>query len=188
MKKLLSALLTLALLLGCACASAETQTTETNLALYEFDDFTMTFDADMVGSIYEKAHNEVYFQLYPFYDENATFTTNINCVWSSSSDDLTQVSATDFANLVLDGMLAQFNELDINAENAQVLLAEPDELDGKYALCYLAQYELEGMTVYLMQVVVSDAAFGTYTFSATFDDPSQVDALAEIVTSVKWTA
>lgn len=187
MKKLLSILLTLALLLGCASAFAEDSATASNLAVYDFGDFTMTFDEDMIGSVYEKANNEVYFQIFPFYDENATFNTNINCVWSSVTDDLTQIDATEFANSILSAMVAQLQDMEMNAGNAQVLLAEPDELDGKYALCYLAQYELEGITVYLMTVVVSDAAFGSYTFSVTFSDPTLVEALAEIITSVKWT-
>lgn len=187
MKKLLSILLTLALLLGCASAFAEDSATASNLVDFDFGDFTMTFDADMTGEVYEKADNEVYFQIFPFYDENAAFTTNINCVWASGTEDLTQIDASEFANSILSAMITQLQDMELNAGNAQVLLAEPDELGGKYALRYLAQYEIEGTTAFLMQMVVSDAAFGTYTFSVTFADPTHLEALVEIVTSIKWT-
>ena len=187
MKKLLSILLALALMLGCVSALAEATPAESNLETFEFDGFTMVFDADMIGEIYEKAENQVYFQLYPFYDETAAVNANINCVWSSAVEDLTQVDANAFASFVLSTMMPQFEELGMKAENAMVLLAQPDEQDGKYALSYLAQYDLNGVTLYMMQAVVSDAAFGTYTFTVTFSDLAEMEALTEIVNTIKWT-
>ena len=65
MKKLLSVLLALVLMLGCASVLAEATPAESNLETFEFDGFTMTFDADMAGEIYDKAENQVYFQLSP---------------------------------------------------------------------------------------------------------------------------
>lgn len=187
MKKLLSILLALALMLGCVSALAEATPAESNLETFEFDDFTMTFDADMIGELYDKVENQVYFQLYPFYDETAAVNSNINCVWSSAVEDLTQVDANAFASTVLSTMMPQFEELGMKAENAMVLLAQPDEQDGKYALSYLAQYDLNGITLYMMQAVVSDAAFGTYTFTVTFADLAEMEALTEIVNTITWT-
>jgi len=187
MKKLLSVLLALVLMLGCASVLAEATPAESNLETFEFDGFTMTFDADMIGEIYDKAENQVYFQLFPFYDENAAFTPNINCVWNSAVEDLTQVDANAFAAAVMQAMLAQYEAMGLKAENAKVLLAQPDEQDGKYAISYLAQYDIEGTTLYMMQAVVSDAAFGTYTFTVTFADLMQADALTEIVNTITWT-
>ncbi len=187
MKKLLSVLLTLVLMLGCASVLAEATPAGSSLETFDFGDFTMTFDADMIGDIYEKTENEVYFQLFPFYDENAAVNPNINCVWNSTVEDLTQIDANEFAAAVMQAMLAQFEAMGLKAENAKVLLAVPDEQDGKYAISYLAQYDLEGTTLYMMQASVSDAAFGTYTFTVTFADPTQVDALTEIVNTITWT-
>ncbi|MDO4385375.1 MAG: hypothetical protein Q4E18_05180 [Clostridia bacterium] len=187
MKKLLSVLLALVLMLGCASALAEATPAESNLETFEFDGFTMTFDADMIGEIYDKVENQVYFQLFPFYDENAAFNSNINCVWNSAVEDLTQIDANAFASAVLQAMLPQFEAMGLKAENEKILLATPDEQDGKYAISYLAQYDLEGTTLYMMQAVVSDAAFGTYTFTVTFADPTQVDALGEIMNTIAWT-
>ncbi len=42
----------------------------------------------------------------------------------------------------------------------ELLLAEDDELNGQHALCYLAQYELEDYTLYIMQNSVPNASFG----------------------------
>ena len=187
MKKLLSVLLALVLMLGCASVLAEATPAESNLQIIDFGDFTMTLDPDMPGDLFDKAENQVYFQLFPFYDENAAFNPNINCVWNSAVEDLTQIDANEFATAVMQAMLAQYEAMGLKAENALILMATPDEQDGKYALSYLAQYTLEGTTLYMMQAVVSDAAFGTYTFTVTFTDPTQVDALTEIVNTITWT-
>ena len=87
----------------------------------------------------------------------------------------------------MQAMLAQYEAMGLKAENAKVLLAQPDEQDGKYAISYMAQYDIEGTTLYMMQAVVSDAAFGTYTFTVTFADLMQADALTEIVNTITWT-
>lgn len=187
MKKLLSVLLALVLMLGCASALAEATPAESNLETFEFDGFTMTFDADMIGEIYDKAENQVYFQLFPFYDENAAFNSNINCVWNPAVEDLTKIDANVFAAAVMQAMPAQYEAMGLKVENAKVLLAQPDEQDGKYAISYMAQYDLEGITLYMMQAVVSDAAFGTYSFTVTFADLTQADALTEIVNTITWT-
>lgn len=177
MKKLLSVLLALALTLSCVCVFAEDSAAESNLAEFDFGDFTMTFDEDMIGDVYEKVNNEVYFQIYPLFDEHAEIYSNINCVWSDETPDFTQIDATERANAILDI---------IDFENGAVLMAMPDQLDGKYSLCHLIQYELDGTTVYLIQISVADAAFGCYTFSATFADTTHLETLTDILTSVKW--
>lgn len=188
MKKLLSVLLALVLMLGCASVLAEATPAESSLETFDFGDFTMTFDADMVGEISdEKVENQVYFQLFPFYDENSAFNPTINCVWNSAVEDLTQIDANEFAAAVMQAMLAQYEAMGLKAENALILMAVPDEQDGKYAISYLAQYTLEGTTLYMMQAVVSDAAFGTYTFTVTFVNLEQAEALTEIVNTIKWT-
>lgn len=186
MKKLLSILLALALMLGCAGVLAEEPTTEVNLAEYDFGDFTMTFDENMEGYINEKADNQVYFTLLPNKDENAELAANINCVWSAASEDLTQTTSEAFASLVLSSMEAAYKAQGLSYANPQILLAEDDELDGLHALCYLAQYELEGYTLYIMQIAVSDASFGTYTFTATTANLMDIESLAEIIETVKW--
>ena len=160
---------------------------DAGLITYSFDGFTMTFDADMIGELYEKTENQVYFQMFPFYDENAAFNPNINCVWNSAEEDLTKIDANTFASAVLQVMLVQYEAMGLKVENAKVLLAMPDEKDGKYAISYLAQYNLENTTLYMIQAVVSDAAFGTYTFTVTLADLTQVDAFGEIMNTIKWT-
>ncbi len=105
MKKLLSVLLALMIMLSCVCAFAENSTVQSNLTEFDFGDFTMTLDEDILGEVYEKANNEIYFEIYPLFDENAEFHSTINCVWSAETEDFTQVDATEYANVILDGIL-----------------------------------------------------------------------------------
>lgn len=185
MKKLLSILLALALVLG--CAFAEGSAVESNLVDYDFGDFTMTFAEDMAGEVYDLADNQVYFILYPSYDENVEIASSINCVWTAGSEDLTQTTSEDFANLVLGSMETAYKAQGLTFANPQLLAAWDDELDGQHALNYLAQYELEGYVLYIMQVAVSNTSFGTYTFTVTTADLTEMDSLSEIIGTVKWT-
>lgn len=177
MKKLLSVLLALMIMLSCVCAFAENSTVQSNLTEFDFGDFTMTLDEDILGEVYEKANNEIYFEIYPFFDENVEFHSSINCFWSAEMVDFTQIDATEYANATLDA---------IDAQNGEVLLAMLDRLDGKYSLCHFIRHELDGITVYLIQMSVSDAAFGCYTFTAGFADETHIKALTDILYSVKW--
>ena len=101
--------------------------------------------------------------------------------------DLTKVDANEFANMILRQIPAQFKTKNINVENVLLLLAQPDEIDGKYAISFLSQYDIDENTIYMMEFVVSDSAFGTYTFSVGFDDVEQMDSLLDIVNTIIWT-
>lgn len=160
---------------------------KSELITYSFDDFIMTFESDMVGHVNERKAYKAYFKLYPNFDEEADFHQTINCVWSPDVGDLTKVDANEFANMILRQIPAQFKTKNINVENVLLLLAQPDEIDGKYAISFLSQYDIDENTIYMMEFVVSDSAFGTYTFSVGFDDVEQMDSLLDIVNTIIWT-
>lgn len=48
------------------------------------------------------------------------------------------------------------------------------------------QFESDGITTYVIQMCVSDAAFGNYTFTAAFADKTHIKALTDILYTVKW--
>ena len=48
-------------------------------------------------------------------------------------------------------------------------------------------FDIDENTIYMMEFVVSDSAFGTYTFSVGFDDVEQMDSLLDIVNTIIWT-
>ena len=99
-----------------------------------------------------------------------------------------QADAQEYAETVLEDIVAQVESEDIAIENESVLSAQPDELDGKDALTIQCVYEVEGYTVYMMQIVVSDEAFGTYIFTASYNEPEQEEALLEILNTITWAA
>ena len=192
MKKWIAAFLAALILLSGICVSAESaenaDETASELDTFNFGDFLMTFATDMAGITYDKTDGQVWFMLYPDYDESATVHPNINVVWSETIQNLTQADAQEYAETVLEDIVAQVESEDIAIENESVLSAQPDELDGKDALTIQCVYEVEGYTVYMMQIVVPDEAFGTYIFTASYNEPEQEEALLEILNTITWAA
>lgn len=82
MRKLISIVMVLCLLLGAAIAESAP------LMTYDFGDFTMDMPEDIQGSIVERAENVPFASLYENYDQTAPFNDNVNIVWNSAVEDL----------------------------------------------------------------------------------------------------
>jgi hypothetical protein len=192
MKKWIAAFLAAWILLSGICVSAESagdaDETASGLDTFDFGDFFMTFDANMVGITYDKADGQMWFILYPDYDESAMVHPNINVAWTETVLDPIMMDAQEYAEGVLEGMAASMESAGIAIENEEVLSAQPDELDGKDTITIQCVYEMEGYTVYTIQIVVPDEAFGTYFFTATYFDQEQEEALLEILNTITWAA
>lgn len=192
MKKLTLIALSLLLALSTLCGLAE----DANLETVSFGDFSMTINtATTAGSIDEKQNNAVFFQLYPDYDEDAAFHCNYNAVWSNQVMDVTAQDPTQYASMVLDAIVEQYESLGLQPQDAALIAADHDEQDGKPALVFLYQVSVdytalgraERMTLYTVQAVFSDAAFeGSYTFTATADSLDALDPLMEILNTITW--
>ncbi|MDO4837907.1 MAG: hypothetical protein Q4B32_05890 [Clostridia bacterium] len=183
MKRIAACLMALILLVSCMTALADD-----DLETFNFGDFSMTFDAGMYGNTYDKTDGQVWFMLYPDYDASATAHPNINVVWSETVQDLTAVDPAVYAENVQEDIVTQVSGESVTIENTSVLSAALTELNGKTALCAHCYYEVEGYAVYMLQYVVSDEAFGSYIFTASYNDPAQQDTMTTILDTVTWTA
>ena len=193
MKKWIAAFLAAWILLSGICVSAESagdaDKTVAELDTFDFGDFFMTFDANMVGTTYDKTDGGIWFTLYPDYDESAATHPNITVVWAETAQNLTKMNAQGFAEAVLEAAVTQLESADIAVKNKEVLSAQLNELDGKDAIMVQYVIEIEDCTVYTTQIVASDKAFGAYAFTATyFNEPEQGEALLEILNTITWAA
>ena len=198
MKKLTALLLTLMLLLGCASALAETAT-ETAWMTQEFDDFTIDMPEDIVGQIGDIEENATFMILYPNYDESAFIPTSIAFSWSSDVQDLSAVDAEAVGQAAMQADYAKFNEAGIATANETLMSAAMDEVGGKPALsimysatCDYTAFGGTELTLLTTQVIVSDAAFGTYTIYITITEDYSNDAdmmtlIEQITNSIQWT-
>ncbi len=192
MKKFLA--LILALTMAFACVSALAQTAESSLTTYDFEDFTMDFDPNMPGNSVEKADNQVFFTLYPNYSAEKKFNSNIVIVWAKASEDLSACDPTATCNAVIEQAVSSMNAQKVATANTQVLSAEIDELGGKAAMSFFytidVDYTALGVdlktTLYFVQAIVSEAAFGTYTFTITSDNYDDLASAIAIVNTVAW--
>jgi len=164
---------------------------------YDFGDFTLTIPADIAGTINEKTDGQVYFMLYPNYNQSNAFHQNINCVWTAGFESVslyTDEQVKQLAEGVMDGMISGLKEQGIVVEDAQVLSAEHLSISGKDGIAlsysYYSDYTGAGIdlktTVYMAQFLVSEPALGTYNLTYTYGDPNDTDAAVAILDSLKW--
>lgn len=192
MKKLFA--LVLSLIMAFTCVSALAQTAESSLMTYDFGDFTMDFDENMPGNIVDKADNQVFFTLYPNYSTENLFNSNIIIVWGKASEDLSACDPTATCNVIVEKAASGMNAQNVATANAQILSAEMDELGGKAALSLLytmdVDYTALGVDLktmlYFAQAIVSDAAFGTYTFTITTDNYDDLVSSIGIMNTIVW--
>lgn len=159
---------------------------KSTLTAYNFDDFTMEFNPDIIGHVNEREAYKAYFKLYPDFDAEAAFHQTINCVWIPSIEDLTQIDVTEFSVLSLQSIASQFKAANMNFENASILSAEISEINGKYAFKVVSKYDIDKITLYTAQIYVSDKSFGSYIFTASSNDMTQIGSLVNIINTVKW--
>ena len=168
-KTVLALILSCVLALSCACSLAETaaQTSGVN-----FGDFSMAIDPDMYSQVSEKAESSVWFILYPAYNATGDSSTNFNAVWSKEYRDLSlwkDSDAADYINEIKTEVETQYTQYGIELVEFSVPSIQLMKLDEKDALACLMvskiRYSGAEFSVYQIQAIASDPAFGTYTFT-----------------------
>ncbi|MBQ8954489.1 MAG: hypothetical protein IJ048_10265 [Clostridia bacterium] len=197
MKKLIAALLALALILsGAALADAAPQIAAEAI---DFGDFTMELDPEMPGEIYDKVSGEMLFQIYPAYRVNGDESSNVNCVWVDEAMDFDafadETAQAQLAEELLQNVLAGFEEANMKTDDLTVLLYGLVEQDGVpgFAVVYSVDVDYSGMgidlqaTLYQELAYLSDEAFGTYIFTATaVDMDTLTDILEPLFDTIAW--
>lgn len=188
MRKLISIVMVLCLLLGAAIAESAP------LMTYDFGDFTMDMPEDIQGSIVERAENVPFASLYENYDQTAPFNDNVNIVWNSAVEDLSILDPEQTATAIVQATMATYAMSGVEAGNAMLLGAAMTELDGKPALsfAYSCDIDFSGAgvdyqtTLYVGQIIVSEEGMGTYTFTQTVEDLEGTPVLDAMLESIAW--
>lgn len=190
MKKLVSLLLTIALLLTAVSAFAETAA-DTKVQTLNFGDFSMDIDPEMKGDLGEKADNQVYLILYPLYNETGDQSTNFNAVWTEAGQELTEDLTDTTAQTIVAGVSEQLTAVGYTVTGSELLASQFTELGGLpcIALVYSVDLDVSGTacTLYYEQGIVSDAELGTWTFTGTTQSTDLLmEAIDPLFDAISW--
>lgn len=189
MRKFLTVLMVLCLA-ALPCLAEGTETID-----YDFGHFTLTLPADIMGEMADEiSANQMFFMLYPDFDEAASFHPNINGVWGKDHADLTKVDPQEMGETIVQMAFQGFEQAGLDATNPTLIQAELGEVGGKPALIvtYSADVDYASLgldfscTLYAIQMLISDEAFGTYTFTLSTDDLENSASLTDIMDTLVW--
>ena len=166
MKKLL-ALLLCVLLCVPVFASAE---------VLEFEDFNLVINDGDLYQMGVKGEGQILVQVFPAYDENATFHENFAISWTSENfKEFMQYGDTDsLCQSVLEGIASNLTMQGVLVNSKEILAQIADEENGTMAVYMLFEVDYSGagydlqMYLHQEQLYVSLEDSGTYivTFSA----------------------
>ena len=181
MKRLLTLMISAALLLACASAAADNPAAE-------FEDFTLKAKAalDYAGP---KAEGQPLFVFYHTVTGEIS-TSAVNAVWLSSAE---PVSADEFTSMLQSAetaMRAQQKSKGNTLKRYQVMETVEKELWGKAVLVCDTEMlvGLSNADIYIIQrsIRITDI-FGTYIFSiSAFSKKSLEETTDELVNAVQW--
>lgn len=192
MKKTVPALILACLLaLSCVSAPAETAVEPTGVDL---GDFSLLIDPDMPCQLNEKAENAVWFTLYPAYKAAGDSATNFNVVWSQEYNDLSSWKDSDAPDYISDVKTKteeQYAALGAELIDFEIPAIQLTKLDGKDALAsYMTstiRYNGVEASLHQMNAIVSDPAFGTYTFTGTAQTQELLAAYVDpLFDAIRW--
>lgn len=187
MKKLMAVLLAMMLMMAGSVLAQE-------LALYDFDDFTIEMEDDIVGELYEKVDGQEWFIVFPEYNEQDDFNANVNCVWGSECFDLNSIDAQEMADVIAQEYKSMASSFGITCNEAQVLETEYVTVDGVIGLRYLifVEYDYSDMgydmvtDLYQRTYQFSLKNRGTYTFSLSAEQLDMIEKMDAMIESIRW--
>ena len=187
MKKLMAVLLAMMLMLAGSALAQE-------LALYDFDDFTIEMEDDIVGELYEKVDGQEWFIVFPEYNEQDDFNANVNCVWGSEYFDLNSIDAQELADMLAKEYKSMASGFGIACNEMQVLDTNYVTVDGVIGMTYLlfVEYDDSNMgynmvtDLYHRTYQFSFENRGTYTFSLSAEQLDMIEKMDAMIESIRW--
>lgn len=204
MKRMLAWTLALVLCLTLGVASAEDYAVEmaTEEGVYQFGRLCIGLKVgDVVQYMTEEVDQQVLLQMFPAYDEAASFHNNLNAVWISQAvnmvEELGSMTADEWATAQIQATMAGLEAMGVAISNPQILfceIGEPGEYQqGTMVYSYDADYtglglDLKG-TVYQEQVyLVPGDVPGTYALTLSGMSIEDLAALEDYFDLLYFTA
>ena len=182
MKRLLTLLLSAAVLLACASAAADSP------AAREFDDFTLKAQAPLEYAG-PKAEGQPLFVFYHTVTGEIS-TSAVNAVWLSSAEPISAAEFTSMLQSAEPAMRAQQESKGNTLKRYKVMETLEKELWAKPALVCDTEMlvGLSNADIYIIQRSIRiTGSFGTYIFSiSAFSVKSLEETTDELVKSVQW--
>lgn len=169
MKKLLSVLLSLMLLMP---AAALAQTAEETVTV-DFDDFTLELGANDVYETGEKVSNKVLVQVYADYDPNAGMADNFNIVWSDGDITvaLDEVGIEAYARAMMEGTAGELESMGLALPEYRLIDVVYE--NGVASVCTYMIVDYSGIgypiqtAMYQLQVYLPQPDASTYVITFT---------------------
>lgn len=191
MKKILALILSLMLLLP-AIALGEAASNPDQYTV-EFEDFTITVNAEDILQKGEKAEQQILFMLFPKYDETSSYHANINALWTAEDlGELGTIGAQTFGEMVLSQSQEQLSSQGIAASNAQLISAEFDEETRTTVLITSMDADYTGagidlkMNLCQMQMYIPMGDIGSYIFTLSADSLEGLDELLKYMDNIDF--
>lgn len=193
MRKILAVMVALMLALTAVGALAEAAA-GVNVTTHNFGDFNLSYPEDCRLDLGTKTDNGVYFTLFSPSTSEANFSNNLNCVWMSQYEDITQYQPQDLLDYTVSSFAEGAAAQGLIVTNVQGLKADWVQMDGLQAMAigysYDADYSNMGAnlqaSLICMSVSVADPSFGVYTFSITSGNEVGIQELANVLDSITW--
>lgn len=189
----------IALLLVCALLTASLSALGEAAPAYEpidYGDFTMAINPETPysGGMQGKVENSVWFTLYPAFIDLKDSNTNFNVVWSQKVSPIGSYQESNrdaYVSTLEKTIRTQYESLGVKVTSFSVPFIQLQKLDSKDALAYMMITELEikgqAQAIYQLQAIVSDEAFGTYTFTGSATTMELLETyVAPLFDAIAW--
>ena len=148
----------------------------------EFEDFNLVINDGDLYQLGVKGEGQILVQVFPAYDENATFHENFGISWTSENfKEFMQYGDTDsLCQSVLEGIASNLTMQGVLVNSKEILAKEVDEENGVMALYMLFELDYSGagydLQLYLHeeQLYVSLEDAGTYIFTFAADSNEKI--------------
>ena len=158
-------------------------------------DFSITVTSADIIQKGEKAEGVLLFQLFPAYDENSMFHSNINGTWTA--EDLSiigEIGAETYGNVVLEQTSQQLASQGIAVSNTQLLYAEFDEETQSTSLIVSmdVDYTAVGvdlvMTLYQVQMYIPFGDGSSYIFTISSDTLENTETMMSYLETMEFSS
>ncbi len=190
-------LILLAFVILCSCSLAETA----EKTVYDFDDFTIEWNAETPCKKGDKAEGQSYLDIFPAGDNTADAYPHFNVVWSSASADIEKITDKELEELAREyeaEISDKFEAEELKINRLNIREYDKDTVDGKPALYLkaLVQIDYSGMgeqyegvvrDLIMCQWVVYPENMGCYTFTGIAVKEQDISRwILPLMDSIRW--
>lgn len=187
MKKLV---LMLALAMAMLCSTALSE--EATIVTFDMGDFTIDLPEDICGEAYEKVNGAMRLMVMP--DDQEESYDNLNLIWMEGYVDMREIDIDEITSTSIPSIRAQIEAEGVDVGEIDVIDSGSMKQDGVRGVYFVMKSdygfkydgEREDMTLYSKTCIFSDEYLGTYTFTLSARSMESIDAMQEMLNTIRW--